>query len=160
MSVKKTIIFAITLTILACLQANAVIETAVDYPSKIAPGKAKVFVFFDDYKLHNKVLELAFKTKGKSLKPISFKNKQNGAVFDLTDGSLFTITMKDGLQLTPDDFYMVTKPQVKKISSKYDSAILANRFPGRKIIVPLISQTGQIAIEWVLSPGQTHLNFL
>ncbi len=151
MNIKKTLILIITLLAVTSLQATVAIETAVDYPSSTIPGKAKSSNFFDDYKLYNNVLEFAFKTSNNSLKPLRFKNKHDAAVFDLTNGSLFAITIGDGLRLTPDDFQLVTKPQIKKISSRCDSVVLAGRFAGKKIVIPLISKNGQIAIEWVLS---------
>lgn len=150
-AMKKTLILVIMLFILTNSYATIKIETAVDYPSHTLPGKAIVSRFFNNYKLHNNVLEFVFKTDGKSLKPIRFKNKSDSVIFDLTNGSLFAITMQDGLRLTSDDFQLVVKPQIKRISSKCDSVILVNRFPGQKITIPLLSKDGQIEIELILS---------
>ncbi|HPS56116.1 MAG TPA: discoidin domain-containing protein, partial [Sedimentisphaerales bacterium] len=151
MNTKKTITLIIALLTLNILHAGTEFKTAVDYPSGTLPGKAHVSEFYDNYKLYNNVLELVFKTDRKAVMLTGFKNKHDAAVFDLTKGSLFVITLNDGISLTPVDFQLTAKPKIENISSRCDSVVLADRFPGKKIVLPLISKNGQIAIEWVLS---------
>lgn len=147
---------------LLCPVASRV-ASALDFPGP-EPQQAKGMVDNNRFALENEVIRCEWMTGGGRLKPVCVEDKLSKTTLSLGDGECFRFVVArtpaaEGRTVRASDLQIVGKPKMTVLKPAAQSRRLAERRGGRQIAVELVSQDGNLKLQWraVLRDGSNYV---
>lgn len=119
----------------------------ISYPGE-QPGKAVASQSGNKISLENKIVKLIFQVDKNQIHPQKFIDKENKSELDLTPLNWFSIKLKNGQQITSQDFSLENKPEVRQSDILTKSAKYADKLHGKIVSATLINKSTGLKIKW------------
>ena len=154
---------AILLAVLGSLSGARELAAAIEFPGP-APGPAVAQAHGDSISLENDVLRMAWRIAGGSLRPVGIEDKIAGTKLAMEKAECFQLVLaKTPLPGTrvvrASELRVVGTPELQVLRADARALRLADRQPGRAIVVQLASADGAIEVQWqaVLRDGSSYV---
>ena len=108
--------------------------------------------------LENEAISWHWRLADGTLRPAQVVDKLNGKALPLT-GECFQLKLADGATLKASDFKLVGLPNEQALPPAPESAVPAQRFPGRQLVARFFNGDRGLAAEWrvTLREGSTYI---
>jgi hypothetical protein len=128
------------------------------YPGN-APGKAKAFMSSQEVSLENDAVKMVFQVKGNRMHPLSFTDKANHHTLDLLPLAWFELTLRNGGEISAQNFQFLNKPTIKSTPIWKKSARYSDHLSGKMIQASFINPSTGFIIKWqaILTDGANYI---
>jgi hypothetical protein len=134
-------------SIVCSVFCSAALSGAMDFPGP-APGKPAAEVQGDQLRIGNQAVVATWSLAGGALWPVQVQNCLTGQTVPLGSCEAFRLTLADGAQLAASDLKVVGRPLAQGVAPSPAASILAERFAGEQLVVPLASTDGNLEVQW------------
>lgn len=120
------------------------------YPGK-AIGSAEVRAKKTSLNFENKSLKAEWVIVDQVVRAHSFTNKETGQTIDWKDSGWFSLMLKNGEQLTSNDFVLTALPVVSSIKGQPKAIKESDQINGKRLTADLYSAKAGLTLRWEVS---------
>ena len=152
-SPRMLILTAVALLLSLCSQAE---DTPVYFSPD--PGAASAEVRPDGFSLHNAAVSLSGRVAGGYVETPAFLNRMVGGIQPVPMLP-FALLLGDGTVLRATRMKMMSPPSATDLTPNAEASRLAERVPGKAVVVELEDESGRLHVEWrvVLRDGSNYV---
>jgi len=129
------------------LMASTNVFSQITYPGK-SPGKALASHSDNYISLENNVLKIIFQVNKSHIHPEKFVDKENQKEMNLSPFDWFSLTLKNGKEISAKDFHLEKFPEIKQAAIKTNSAKYSDKLNGKIISATLVNKSIGLTIQW------------
>ena len=127
--------------------ASTNVFSQITYPGK-SPGKALASHSDNYISLENNVLKIIFQVNKSHIHPEKFVDKENQKEMNLSPFDWFSLTLKNGKEISAKDFHLEKFPEIKQAAIKTNSAKYSDKLNGKIISATLVNKSIGLTIQW------------
>ncbi len=117
------------------------------YPGK-QPGNSVALHSGNQLSLENNILRIVFTVNKDQIEPRKFIDKENQKEINFLPFNWFSITLKNGKEITAKDFVLRKFPAIEQATIKPGSAKYSDKLNGKIISATLVNKLFGLTIQW------------
>jgi len=119
------------------------------YPCKDKEvGRANIRTSKTLWQIENKSLIAEWTVKNNVVKAQIFRNKETNQIIKWSNSPWFAVLLKDGKQLTSNDFILTSVPSIQKIKGQLKAVKLSDRYKGQKLTADFYCDQVGLKLHW------------